>query len=161
MAGKTLAELFQEEGIALGKVEGAKPKGKPASSMISKIIAKCEADIKAIDKNNGKIPVEVTSQKSGKTYKKRFMWRAANADGKRPINLVIDNHRWENDRWAMSSDDAGASVKATLEGVKRAIEKLDDTHREYLEKDAKAFVASKNKAKGKGKVLKAARKKRH
>ena len=76
MAGQTLQEILAGLGVQQGTVAQVK-KGRSEGKIIDKIIAKIKADLKAIDDNGEKIPVEVQS-KTGKDYKKQFMWGAAN-----------------------------------------------------------------------------------
>ena len=50
MVGQTLTELLKEEGAEFGKVKPAKLQGRAVVPMIDKIIGKCKADIKAIER---------------------------------------------------------------------------------------------------------------
>ena len=50
MMGRTIAELLKEESAEFGKVKPAKQKDHAVIPMIDKIIGKCKADIKAIER---------------------------------------------------------------------------------------------------------------
>ena len=151
MAGQTLQEILAGLGVQQGTVAQVK-KGRSEGKIIDKIIAKIKADLKAIDDNGEKIPVEVQS-KTGKDYKKQFMWGAANR-GLRKINFVINNRRWTDKRFSWSCNEYADAVIDTLEKILIGLDMLDDVHRGYLEKDAKAFLASPNKKKGERKAKK-------
>jgi hypothetical protein len=73
--------------------------------MIEKIISKCDADIEAIEANSGRFPSEGKG-KGG--YRKRYMWRGA-SEGRRQINFVIDNIRWDDDDYSFKEKEDAAS----------------------------------------------------
>ena len=151
MTGQTLQDILAGLGIQQSTVARAK-KGRSGGKIIDKIVAKIKADLKAIDDNGEKLPVEVKG-KTGKEHSKPFMWGPANK-GRRKINFVINNHRWTDKRFSWSCNEYADAVTDTLQKLLIGLDMLDDVHRNYLEKDAKAFLALQNEKKAKRKPRK-------
>ena len=127
---------MKTQGHKEGKVKVARV-GAPKKGLMEKISDKCDADIKAIDGNGGKLPAEKITTKSGKEYRKRYMWRGANK-GERQINFVIDNIRWDKSYSYKVVDDA-ESVRKCIADMKNNILALSDEDKERFQNEWQQF----------------------